>query len=55
MPRAIVRRVLFKKELRDGVKSGDITTSVRIWLRPRVRVGGRYRLDEGFVVVDELR
>lgn len=43
--------MLFTKKLRDRVRNGEITCSVRIWLKPRVRVGGRYRLDPGFVVV----
>ena len=44
----------FTKRLRDPVKRGDVTCSVRIWKRPHVRVGGRYKLDEGEVVVDRL-
>jgi hypothetical protein len=32
----------FSPELRDGVLSGDITVSFRLWQRPRVRQGGRY-------------
>lgn len=44
----------FAKQLRDPVKRGDVTCSVRIWMKPRVKVGGRYRLDEGHVVVDKL-
>ena len=28
---------------------------MRIWQRPRVKVGGRYKLNEGHVVVDSLR
>lgn len=34
---------------------GDVTCSVRIWLRPQVKVGGRYRLGPGFVEVTALR
>jgi hypothetical protein len=49
------RLVQFTAKLRDGVKRGEITTSIRIWQRPRVRVGGRYPLDRGHVVVDGLR
>ena len=45
----------FTKMLRDPVKRGEITTSIRIWIKPRVKVGGRYRLGEGYVVVDKLR
>jgi hypothetical protein len=33
----------FDKRLRDGVRTGRITCSVRIWMRPHVKVGGRYR------------
>ena len=47
--------MLFSKRLRDGVRRGEITCSVRIWLRPHVRVGGRYPLDEaGEIVVDSI-
>jgi hypothetical protein len=47
--------VQFLKPLRQRIKSGEITTSVRIWQSPRVKAGGRYRLDEGFVVVESIR
>ena len=33
----------------------EITCSVRIWRRPRVKVGGRYRLGEGFIEVTSIR
>ena len=42
----------FTKRLRDGVRRGEITCSVRIWTRPHVRVGGRYRMEEGEIEVD---
>jgi hypothetical protein len=32
----------FSPELRDGVASGRITLSFRLWQRPKVKVGGRY-------------
>ena len=35
--------MMFAKRLRDGVREGRITCSVRIWTRPHVRVGGVYR------------
>ncbi len=44
----------FAKHLRESVKQGDITRSVRIWLRPRVKVGGRYGLEEGYIVIDKI-
>jgi hypothetical protein len=34
--------VQFSPELRDDVAVGNITLSVRLWRRPKVRVGGRY-------------
>jgi len=43
--------VIFTKRLRDGVRSGRITCSVRIWMRPHVKVGHRYRMDEGAIEV----
>jgi hypothetical protein len=46
--------VVFTKRLRDGVRRGDITCSVRIWMRPRVRVGGRYPMDEGEIEIDSI-
>jgi hypothetical protein len=46
--------VLFAKELREGVRRGAITCSVRIWTRPHVKVGGRYRMEEGEIEVDAV-
>ena len=45
----------FTKRLREPVKQGEITCSVRVWIRPKVKVGGRYRLEDGYVVVDALK
>jgi hypothetical protein len=44
----------FTKRLREGVRRGDITCSVRIWMSPRVRVGGRYRMEEGEIEIDSI-
>ena len=46
--------MLFTKRLRDGVRRGTITCSVRIWMRPRVSVGARYRMEEGEIEVDSI-
>jgi hypothetical protein len=46
--------MVFKKELREGVRRGRIRCSVRIWQRPHVKAGGRYPMDEGHVVVDSI-
>lgn len=45
---------MFAKELRDRVRSGEITCSVRIWQRPRVRPGGRYSLPPGEIEVKSI-
>jgi len=46
--------MVFKKELREGVRRGRIRCSVRIWQRPHVKVGGRYPMDHGHIVVDSI-
>jgi hypothetical protein len=46
--------MVFTKRLREGVRSGRIKCSVRIWMRSHVKVGGRYRMDEGQIVVDSI-
>jgi hypothetical protein len=46
--------VVFAKELRERIRRGRIKCSVRIWTRPHVKVGGRYSMDEGHIVVDSI-
>jgi hypothetical protein len=46
--------VLFTKYLSDGVRSGAITRSIRVWMRPHVCAGGRYRFEEGEIEVDSI-
>ena len=47
--------MVFAKALREGVRRGRIRCSIRIWQRPHVKVGGRYPMDEGHIVVDSLQ
>lgn len=44
----------FSRELRDDVLAGDITLSVRLWQRPRVKEGGRYRVGLGEIEIDTI-
>ena len=44
----------FAKQLREEVKRGFITASVRIWTSARVKAGGRYPLEEGEIVVESV-
>ncbi len=46
--------MVFTKRLRDGIRRGRIRCSVRVWTRPHVKVGGRYQMDEGHIVVDSM-
>jgi len=45
----------FTKRLREPVQRGEITCSVRIWKTPRVKVGHKYKLGLGHIVVDKVR
>ena len=44
----------FSRELRDDVLAGDITLSIRLWTRPKVKEGGRYRVGPGEIEVDSV-
>src|ERR671910_931900 len=46
--------LLFKKTLRARIRSGRIRCTVRVWTRPHVKVGGRYPMDDGHIVVDSI-
>jgi len=44
----------FAKELRERIRRGRIRCTVRVWTGPRVKVGGRYPMEAGHVVVDSI-
>jgi hypothetical protein len=46
--------MMFTKRLREGVREGRITCSVRIWTRPHVRPGGIYPVEGGHIVVESV-
>ena len=46
--------MVFTKRLREGVRRGEITCSVRIWTQPHVKVGARYSMEEGEIEVDSI-
>jgi uncharacterized protein YqfB (UPF0267 family) len=46
--------MVFTKRLRDGVINGQITTSIRIWTSPHVKVGNRYAMDEGHIEIESI-
>ena len=47
--------MMFAKPLRERVRSGEITTSVRIWQRPQVKVGGRYPHLDGHIEITRMQ
>jgi hypothetical protein len=47
--------MMFMKGLREGVREGRITCSVRIWQKPHVKVGGIYPMEDGHIVVESIR
>ncbi|HMG47762.1 MAG TPA: hypothetical protein VK614_09910 [Allosphingosinicella sp.] len=49
------RPMMFAKRLREGVREGRITCSVRIWNRPHVKPGGVYRMGDGHIIVESIR
>ncbi len=46
--------MVFTKRLRERIRRGRIRCTVRFWTRANVKVGGRYAMDEGSVVVDSI-
>ena len=46
--------MVFTKRLREGVRRGRIRCSIRIWQKPHVKVGGRYPMDEGHILVESI-
>ena len=45
----------FTERLREPVMRGEITCSIRIWQRPRVKVGGKYPLGPGHIEVTKIK
>ena len=46
--------MVFAKSLCPRVISGEITSTVRIWQRAHVKVGGSYALGMGVVVIESI-
>jgi hypothetical protein len=47
--------LLFTAAAHAGLAAGDITVTFRVWERPQVRAGGRYRVGELRLMVDRVR
>lgn len=46
--------MLFQRRFHERIRSGEIRCTVRIWQRSHVKVGGRYALGGGAIVVDQI-
>jgi hypothetical protein len=44
----------FSPDLRAAVADGRITVSYRLWSRPKVKVGGRYKSGSVVIEVDDI-
>ena len=45
---------MFSRELREAVAGGEISVSIRLWSRPKVKEGGRYRTAGVVIEVDSV-
>jgi hypothetical protein len=45
---------MFSSDLREGVASGEITVSIRLWSRPKVKPGGRYATAGVVIEIDSV-
>lgn len=47
--------MMFARRLRQKVREGRVTCTIRIWQRPHVKVGGMYPMEDGHVLVESIR
>ena len=45
---------MFSRDLRERVAAGEITVSIRLWSRPQVKEGGRYRTAGVVIEIDSI-
>lgn len=45
---------MFSRDFREAVARGEVTVSIRLWSRPQVKVGGRYRTAGVIIEIDSL-
>jgi hypothetical protein len=45
---------MFSRELREAVASGEITVSIRLWGRPKVKVGSQYTTAGVVIEIDSI-
>jgi hypothetical protein len=45
---------MFSRDLREAVAGGEITVSIRLWSRPKVKPGGRYPTAGVVIEIDSV-
>lgn len=45
---------MFSRDLRKRVAGGGVTVSIRLWSRPQVKFGGRYRTSGVVLAIDSI-
>jgi hypothetical protein len=45
---------MFGRDLREAVASGEVTVSIRLWSRPKVKVVGRYPTAGVVIEIDSV-
>jgi hypothetical protein len=45
---------MFSRDLREAVAGGEITVSIRLWSRPKVKPGGRYATAGVVIEIDSV-
>lgn len=46
--------MMFSPDLREAVARGEVTVSIRLWSRPQVKEGGRYRTAGVVIEIDSI-
>jgi hypothetical protein len=46
--------MMFSRDLRERVASGEVRVSIRLWSRPQVKEGGRYRTAGVVIEIDSI-
>jgi len=46
---------MFTKRLREPIMRGEVVTTIRIWQKPHVKVGGTYALGPGHIRITSIK
>jgi hypothetical protein len=46
--------MVFTKRLRERIVRGEITSTIRIWTSPHVKVGSQYQMGDGVIEIESI-